>query len=154
MLGIAEGNASIVASSNNLSAGTYTVTITDQKNCTASTTVNIVNPPAIQLQYNSVAATCGQANGSATVIANGGTGALSYVWSPNVSTTSNANSLLASAYTVTVTDANNCTNSISVNINNNGGPAAQIKATTDVTCFGGNNGSAGAAISGGTSPYT
>lgn len=91
-----------------LAAGSYDVTATDAYGCTISLSTSI--GPVAALSIASLSATdetcAGFGNGTATVVATGGTAPYSYLWS----TGSNATSITAGAgsYTVTVTDANNC----------------------------------------------
>ena len=105
----------------NLGAGTYTVTVTDAAGCTATAVVSI----AASLAPNVVIVASTNANcstpGSATASVSGGTPGFTYVWS-NLETTATAVNLAAGTYTVTVTDANNCTATASVTIGstNNG----------------------------------
>jgi gliding motility-associated-like protein len=138
-----------------LSAGTYVVTVTDVNNCTGVKTVSITEPTAVVATTQAFNASCGTANGSATVSAAGGTGAFTYLWS-NVpaSTTTTASNLAVGQYTVTVTDFNGCKGTSTANIINNGGPQLTAANVVNVACNGGNNGSATVTISGGTAPLT
>jgi gliding motility-associated-like protein len=144
------GNSAIAT---NLSAGNYTVTVTDANGCTATATISITQPPPIALNTSFVQATCGQVNGSATVTASGGTPSYTYVWSSGGNTPT-ATNLSAGNYTVTVTDANGCTATTSVIVTNASGPAATISASANVLCNGGNSGSATVTATGGTPAYT
>ncbi len=146
-------NTQNTSTATSLTAGTYTVTVTDANNCTATATVTITQPAALTLQTSFVSSTCSQANGTATVTANGGTGSYTYSWN-NTQTTQTATGLLAGAYTVTVTDANNCTATATVNVTNAGSPSIGITTSGNVSCFGGNNGTATATSSGGTGTLT
>lgn len=137
----------------NLPIGSYTVTITDANGCIITSSATITQPPAILTPtFITIDANCGQNNGSATASSSGGTGTLTYNWS-NLATGASATNLAADFYTVTVTDANGCTNSAVTSINNTGAPVVTL-AQVDVLCNGGNNGTATATISGGSSPYT
>lgn len=137
---------------NNLSAGAFSVTVTDNNGCTSSASGNITQPAAITLTVSSTNAACGISNGSATVSAGGGTGSISFLWS-NGQTNSTATGLASGTYSVTVTDANNCSNSASTAVGSAGAPSVAV-TTTDVSCSGSNNGTATASVTGGTSPYT
>jgi gliding motility-associated-like protein len=101
-------------------------------------------------------ANCGNSDGSATVsIQSGGTGPFSFSWNTNpVQTTTSVTGLVAGSYICTVTDANNCTQTSDVTIGNIGGGVASISSSTQVSCFGGNDGSATALITGGNGPFS
>ena len=140
-----------------LTAGNYTVTVTDNKGCTATANVTIVQPSAaLTLTTTQVNVLCfGNSTGSATVIPAGGTMPYSYSWNTfPIQITPTATGLSASSYTVTVTDNNGCTATAGVTITQ---PAAALTATTtqvNVLCFGKSTGSATATPAGGTGPYT
>ncbi|MBI3512196.1 MAG: SprB repeat-containing protein, partial [Bacteroidetes bacterium] len=138
----------------NLSAGSYTCTVTDANGCITTASTTVTQPTAISLTTSFVQSTCGNPNGSASVVATGGTGAYTYSWTPSGGTSANATGLLAGSYTITVTDANGCVATQTVNVPNAGSPTATITASTNVSCFGGNNGSATVTGTGGTTPYT
>ena len=138
-----------------LSAGTYTCVYTDVNGCQKTGSVAITEPAGMSLTSTQVDATCNIANGSATISAGGGTGPYSYLWSdPAAQTTTTASGLPSNTYLVTVTDANACTQTLSVTINNLAGPVATLFATNNVSCFGENDGSATVTVSGGTIPFT
>ena len=140
---------------NNLSAGTYSVTITDANGCSAVASVLITAPPVITLTANSSSVTCsGYNNGSATANASGGTPGYTYSWNTTpVQNTQTANNLSAGTYQCTVTDSKGCTKVTTVTITQ---PQALSASTTptNVSCNGGSNGSASANPSGGTPGYT
>jgi hypothetical protein len=138
-----------------LHAGAYSVTVTDANGCTGVSSVNINEPAAISLSTSSGDAACGQSNGNAVVIANGGTGGFTYSWnSIPVQTTATANNLPAGSYTVVVQDAHGCTSSASVGVNNTSGPALAAGTVTDVTCFDGSDGALSVIVTSGTGPFT
>lgn len=105
----------------NLKGGTYTVTVTDNKNCTFSAPVVVTERTPIN-----ATASFGTTCGSLTVNATGGTGSFTYNWSgPNgfTATAKDIASLQAGAYTVVVRDANNCSftaPSVTLSANNTG----------------------------------
>ena len=139
---------------NNLLTGNYSVVVVDSKGCSSSANATIAQPTQIVLNSSSVTATCSQANGQASVLASGGSGSFSYLWSPSGGTNSLATGLLSGTYTILVTDANGCSASDIVNVNDATGPSVTIIGTTNVSCFGGNDGTATATIASGTGPYT
>ncbi|HEY3216020.1 MAG TPA: LamG-like jellyroll fold domain-containing protein, partial [Candidatus Eisenbacteria bacterium] len=92
-----------------LSAGSYSVTVTDGSGCTASTTVAISEPSALVLSESHVDVLCnGGATGSIDLSVSGGTSGYSYAWADGP-TTEDRTGLTAGSYSVTVTDANGCT---------------------------------------------
>ncbi|HRI28124.1 MAG TPA: hypothetical protein PK715_08730, partial [Chitinophagales bacterium] len=134
-------------------AGTYTVTVTDTNNCTATLSVTITQPTPLALSETHVNATCiGGANGSIDLSVSGGTGAYTYLWS-NSLISQDITNLTAGAYTVTVSDANNCTASLSVTITNNGSPIPSINNITNAAC-GNADGAVDINMIAGTQPYT
>jgi gliding motility-associated-like protein len=148
-----QGTATI----SNVSAGSYTCTITDANNCFIKKTVNINNSGGPSATTSSTNASCNAAcSGTAQVTASGGTGALTYTWSPTPGSGVNspiATGLCAGVYTCTIKDANGClitkTDSITA-------PAALTFAPTssNVKCNGACNGTASSSVSGGTAPFT
>ena len=143
------------ASQSALSAGTYTVTVTDQGGCSNSTTVTINEPTELTLSAGTInPANCGTTDGSASVIASGGTGTLSYTWSPNVSSSASATNIAAGSYTVTVQDLNLCSETINIVVTSIGGPTVTLASSNDASCYGGNDGDATINVTGGTAPFT
>lgn len=98
-----------------LSAGTHTVTVTDANDCEITEEVTITEPPALTLTLDNVVHTpCPDApEGSATVIAAGGTSPIAIQWN-NGQTGPTATSLIAGTYTVTLTDDNECSTTLQV----------------------------------------
>ncbi|MDX6183215.1 T9SS type A sorting domain-containing protein [Flavobacterium sp. Fl-77] len=139
-----------------LSAGTYTVTVTDANGCIATQSFTVTQPSAlVATPASQTNVSCfGGSNGSATVSVSGGTSAYTYAWSPSGGTAATASGLIAGTYTVTVTDANACTATQSFTITQPSALAVTPASQTNVSCFGGSNGSATVSVSGGTSAYT
>lgn len=148
------GNAQ---TANGLSAGTYVVTVIDTSTgcqSLATTSPAITQPTDIQLSFTKTDVSCfGGSNGSASVIASGGTSGYSYNWFPSGATSANAGGLVAGTHTVQVTDGNGCIKTQTVVINQPPVLAVVISTLTNVSCFGGANGSAASSVTGGTFPY-
>lgn len=126
---------------NNITAGTYSVTVTDSNGCTDSTNININEPEAILVELNSSSnATClGASNGSITISASNGFPPYQYLWQ-NGTTTAMNNNLLSGNYTVTVTDANNCTSSASFTVQTNSSFQIDVIDVENVRCHGDSTG--------------
>jgi len=92
-----------------LSAGDYTLDVTDANSCLKSESTTIDEPEALVLilppTINASSST--SSDGSASVNPSGGTSPYSYNWS-NGATTKDATSLSAGEYSISVTDANDC----------------------------------------------
>ncbi|MBS4063226.1 MAG: SprB repeat-containing protein, partial [Chitinophagaceae bacterium] len=122
-----------------LTAGAYSVIVTDANGCTATTNVTITEPAAIVVSYTATPILCKGGSSTVTIKATGGTGAY---------TGTGTFSQAAGTQTYTVTDANNCTASVSVTVTE---PAELTLGTvkTDVSCNGGNNGAVNLTVTGG-----
>lgn len=137
----------------NLCGGTQTVSIKDFNQCASTQTFNITSPPAITITLTKTNVKCNSlCNGSATAQVAGGTGVLTHTWTgpaPFVTTTNSVISgLCPGVYTLTASDAVNCTTLQTITITEP--PAATVTITkTDNTCFSNCAGSATASIIGG-----
>lgn len=139
-----------------LAAGSYTITVRDGNNCMrTSGPVAISSPPALGATVTPTAASCfGLADGSITVSASGGTGALQYsINGTTFQAGTSFNSLNANNYTVTIRDVNFCTTTQNTNVTQ---PLALVVTgnPTLVTCSGGNDGTVTINATNGTAPYT
>ncbi|WP_304132294.1 SprB repeat-containing protein, partial [Mesonia mobilis] len=142
------------ATATNLTAGIYEVTITDDNGCTATVSATITQPSSA-LSANGVATdvSCnGGNNGTVDLTVVGGTAPYSYAWS-NGATTEDLSGLTAGTYNVTVTDANGCTATESVEVQQSA-VLSVSGVSTDVSCNGLNNGAIDLTVVGGTPPYT
>jgi gliding motility-associated-like protein len=149
------GTSQTTASVTGLSAGTYTVTVTDAKGCTYPATVTITQPTAITATSSAVAPVCNNTpTGSGAVTVSGGTGAYTYTWNTTpIRTTAAATGLNSGTYTVTITDAAGCQATATVVVPTTPAIVVSIAATT-ISCNGGKDGTATASVFNGTTPYT
>jgi Secretion system C-terminal sorting domain/SprB repeat len=137
--------------STGLAAGSYTVTVTDNNNCTTTASITITSSNGLTLSMGSSNVTCNAGNnGTASANVTGTSGTVTYAWS-NGQTTSTINGLTAGTYSVTVTSGS-CSTTGSVTLTQ---PTAILIAIslTNPTC-GSNNGSLTASASGGTPQYS
>lgn len=142
------------ATASNLSAGTYTCTITDATNVIVVKMVTITQPSLLTATTSQTNVTInGNATGSATVVVSGGSAPYTYTWSPSVGATATINAIVAGTYTCLVTDANGCTITKTFIITQPTAMAA-TPSQTNVNCYGASNGSATLSITGGVIPYT
>jgi gliding motility-associated-like protein len=136
-----------------LGVGTYTVIVTDANGCSSTQAVTITQPTALTVSATPTNTSCGNNNGGATATPAGGTGPYTYLWSPSGGTNATATGLAANTYTVVVTDANGCTQQVTVVINSSVAPSATIQNQTNVLCNGASTGAATVNASG-NSPFT
>jgi PKD repeat protein/uncharacterized protein (DUF2141 family) len=138
-----------------LSAGEYTIAVTDDNGCEAEATATLTEPEELTAQIeSSIDVTCAsENNGSITVTASGGTGAHLFSLNGDTPQTSGIfNGLAAGNYTITVTDENGCETEVTTEIE----AGAVLELTLDVTdplCFGESNGSIVPEPTGGQPPY-
>ena len=137
-----------------IAAGNYCVTITDTKGCQTAACTQVNEPDEITLLGSSVAPLCNNSNdGTATVNISGGSGNYQYLWSINNQITQTATGLPSGDHTVTVTDMNGCSNSISINVPMATGIQLDLDSTAP-TCSNTIDGTAIAMASGGSGTLT
>lgn len=136
-----------------LSAGTYTVTITDATGCAVFGQTSIVNLASLEISFQISQPTCANGNnGSAVVSVTGGVAPYTYTWNTGA-TGSQLNALPPGSYQVSVSDTNGCMKSASFNIQ-----APQVITLSlspqSAGCAGQTNGYILSNVSGGTGNYT
>jgi gliding motility-associated-like protein len=137
----------------NLTAGTYTVTVTDTRGCSVTHSSTLSQPAQVVVTANATNITCnGLNNGSISVSVSGAPSPLNFVWNDGASTQNRSN-LSVGSYTVSVTDNNGCVNIASATITQ---PLAiQIAEThTNAGCSGAGTGSINLSVTGGTAPFS
>lgn len=146
-------NGGTSASQNNLAAGNYTVTVTDQNACTAAIPIVISQPNLLTGNATATGETAvGANNGTASMSVAGGVAPYAYLWS-NGSTDPTINGLVPGEYCVTVTDANNCSVTDCSTVAQFGCVGTSlVVGSSNVSCFGGNNGSAQVMLGGFSDP--
>lgn len=134
-----------------LSAGTYSVLITDASGCTGTSIVTVNSVNTLTLSMTSSSSACTSANGTASANSAGGTAPFTYSWS-NGQTAQTATGLVAGNYTASVVDANGCTALSTVTVNSTGTFTLSISSTSSGCAS--SNGTATAISAGGTGPFT
>lgn len=136
-----------------LEAGTYTVTATDQNGCSITDIYTLDEPDILSLAETHLDASCtGNADGIINLIPTGGTIAYNYAWS-NGQISQDISNLAPNDYSVTVTDANNCIDSLSVTIVQAPPVIIQTIDITDASCFGYDDGGITITATGGSGVY-
>lgn len=137
----------------NLTAGTYDLSITDQNGCQFMTSITVDEPAAIDLSESHQDVLCfGDATGSIDITVQGGSTPYTYQWS-NSAVTEDISNLAIGTYSLTVTDDNLCQSAISVTISQPANAITILVASAPVLCFGGSDGSIDLTLSGGTPQY-
>ena len=136
-----------------LSAGSFSVTITDFTGCEYFENYTVNEPPEIEINSLINNVSCfGASDGSIDISAAGGVSPYTFLWS-NSSITEDLINIPADLYYLTVTDAIGCTETISSTVEE---PAELFinEVITNPTCFGGNDGSIDLTLTGGTPTFT
>ncbi len=148
-------NNATTASITGVTAGTYTVTVTDNLGATATDSITITEPAVLNAAsiVDSNASCNGFLDGGATASGTGGTAPYTYLWS-NTATTASITGVAAGTYNVTITDANGCTATSSTTITEPAVLNAASIVDSNASCNGFLDGGATASGTGGTAPYT
>ncbi len=138
-----------------LPAGNYTVTATDAATCNQIGNFTVNEPDSIGVTVQSTDVLCqGENTGSIILtLTNGGIAPFTFTWSPDVSQNNSALSLQAGDYNFTITDADACTVTQTITLNEPDLLVA-VSTITDATCFGFSDGQINAAATGGIPAYT
>lgn len=135
-----------------LSAGSYDLQITDSDGCITFNNFIVNQPEDLKIGVFSDNASCGNDDGSASVTATGGVSPYSYFWS-NGMTTDLITNVAANAYYIVVIDANGCSETDVVGINEDSAPMTDVDTIIGVTCAG-DDGLVNLNVSGGSTPYS
>jgi hypothetical protein len=141
-------NGSNTESINNVIAGNYEVTVTDNTGCTTEGNYTIESPTELDVVISVIDVSApGEADGSAIALVNGGIPGYNFLWSTG-ETTDQINDLQAGDYTLTVTDENGCSEEVFFTISSPDCGLSVSIAIDPVTCYGNQNGAATAGYSG------
>jgi subtilisin-like proprotein convertase family protein len=148
-----------------LSAGTYSVTVTDANGCTDVQSITLTEPPLMTDSYTASTYNCGYnvscngaTDGSIDYSVSGGTPPYAYNWS-NGANTEDISGLGAGTYSVTASDRNGCTTTETITLTEP--PVLTTSLTTSmfacgfgVSCSGASDGSVSSTTTGGCAPYS
>jgi outer membrane protein OmpA-like peptidoglycan-associated protein len=139
----------------NLGAGLYSVTVTDAKGQTASTSVNIPAPSPLVLSASMITlAAVNTNNGIGEAKVSGGKPPYTYKWDTGEAT-SKVTTLSAGGHSVTITDSNGCSASASLNVQENiNALGVIVKQPVRISCHGAGGAALKVDITGGKPPYT
>jgi hypothetical protein len=137
----------------NVCAGTYSVFVQDANNCQSSIPITITQPVPLTASLTITNPNCSQADGAICANVNGGSLPYTYVWN-NLSSNVCLSNIPTGLYSYTVTDSNGCIKTATSQVYATGGGTVSISNQSNVTCFGGINGSATAGITGATAPFS
>jgi large repetitive protein len=149
-------NGTTLQTANNLAAGTYSVTVTDNNGCTntQNTFINAFNCTGVAVLSATNASCAGAANGSINAVYVGGQSPITYTWS-NAQTTQSITDIPAGSYIVTMTDGSGCAVQDTAIVTEPAPLVAEIASVTNVSCP---NQQAGFVVinvtGGGTAPYS
>jgi hypothetical protein len=132
--------------------GNYTINVSNGGGCTSVYYATIVEPPLLTTSVNSQNANCA---GAALAVATGGGGTMPYTYSWNttpVTLDDSLSNVAAGTYTVTTTDAHQCTSTASV-VFNPATPFTLSMTSTPASCTS-NNGTATAHTAGTSGPFS
>ena len=152
-------NGSTTQDISNLSSGYYNVTVTDAVGQTESSTFYISEPSPIIITYTvNSTSQAGFSDGSIFTTVSGGTAPYSFSWQgPNgySASTQDIQNLIAGTYFFYVIDDNGCSELFSIVVGEGQLTPLQVNAvTSDIDCFGNNNGSIDLTVSDGATPYS
>lgn len=151
-------NSALTQDVGGLTAGNYTLTITDAKLCTLIQPFNVTQPTILTGTMSTTSVLCnGESTGSVSVSPSGGTAPYTCSWQNSTTLFSETGTTLsnipADTYQVTVTDAKGCSFTTTATVNQP--PALAVSEShVHVSCFGGNNGSINLTLVGGMPPYS
>jgi len=134
---------------NNLITGLYTLTISELP-CITTEVYYISEPNVLSVSESIQNVNCfGQSSGQVSLTISGGTPPFLQNWFG-----SNSNALSSGIFYYEITDSNNCLLTDSVIITQPNSPISVTTSVTNVTCNGGNNGTAQVNVFGGVQPYS
>lgn len=148
-------NAEVTEDINELIGGTYTVTITDNNDCTITETIVLESAEFISIQLDSIKGVrcLGEEDGYLQVSIEGGTPPYDLNWN-NGSNAPIISNLAAGEYILEVTDFLGCQEIVTYTIETPDPLVVSLLTLENPDCFGDKSGSIEVSVSGGTAPYS
>ena len=144
----------------NITAGNYSVTVSDNNGCTEEESWAITQPEDIFITTNLIQnISCnGNSDGEIEISVSGGTVPYTYYWetvngSGLMIHQEDQNNLTPGSYYLTITDENGCDKSANWTLTEPEPLIIITDSTKNINCFGGNDGIVHVTAQGGTSPY-
>ena len=149
------GNSSSNGNFSDLSAGDYIVEVTDANDCSSSIEISITEPEALTLENTAQTNVgCnGDSDGAVSLSANGGIAGYQYELNGQNNTDGSFDGLSAGTYTAIVTDANDCSTSLQIDIEQPTELSLMSTMQIDVNCNGNANGIISLSANGGAGNY-
>jgi len=146
-------NGSTESALKGVEAGTYSVTVTDASGCQATATTKLDVPMALSASAQATNASCGtSADGKIILTVTGGTPPYGFNWSNGQKVKDQLN-LAGGNYSVTITDKNGCSTSVTSIVSQGAALTATVTASS-AKCDGLNDASVKVTLNGGTPPFT
>jgi len=134
-----------------LAPGTYMVTVEDAIGCSVTGEYDITEPDILEITEMHTDVTCnGDSDGSINLDVTGGTTDYDYEWSGGLPATANQSGLDGGTYSVTVTDANLCEETLTITIDE---PALLVLSGSVTNDSGSGTGAVDLTVEGGTTDY-
>ena len=148
-------NNNTTINNTNIASGNYSVAVANVHGCFSIIDEDVEQSTQLTATTNTTAVLCfNGTDGSASVIANNATPGYTYLWNDaNAQTTASATNLSSGTYLVTITDANGCNITESVNVNQPNNSLSSTTLNTNALCFGSADGTGEISVTGGTLPY-
>ncbi len=135
-----------------LSAGNYEVTVSDENDCEVTLSINLSGPDSLQMTTAAFSPSCFEASdGSIDLTIGGGIAPYEVIWDNQIQEEDLLN-ISAGIFTATVTDANNCIESLEVTLSDPE-PLVISNVSSPISCYGGNNGALDISVNGGAGNY-
>jgi hypothetical protein len=123
------------ASQSGLAAGIYRLTMSDAKGCSSEVSVELLQPALLSLSAQMDSTNCQRATANIAATVSGGTDPYTFLWSTGAKTPA-VTGLSSGTYTLTLTDANGCSDTRLFTVENKAPLIVQVNASDTVVVKG------------------